>query len=115
MPYITAVSKIDLPCKIDQREVKEQARISFTSRSPHMERLIDVFDHTEINTRNLCKPLAYYIEDSSFEQRNDQYIETALQWSVEAIEACIAKANITKEDITDILFVSTTGLATPSM
>jgi alkylresorcinol/alkylpyrone synthase len=115
MPYITAVSKIELPHKTAQPEVKEQARIAFTSRSPHMERLMDVFDHTEIKTRNFCKPLTYYIADSCFEDRNDEYIKLALKYSVEATEKCIAKANIKKEDITDLVFVSTTGLATPSM
>lgn len=115
MPYIAAISKIDLPFKTDQKEVKEQARIAFTSRSPHMERLMDVFDNTQIITRNFCKPLQYYIEPSSFEQRNNAYLEASLKWSVKAIEQCIARANIAKEDITDIVFISTTGLATPSM
>jgi alkylresorcinol/alkylpyrone synthase len=115
MPSIAAVAKIDLPCKTAQQEVKEQARIAFTSRSPHMERLMDVFDNTQILTRNFCKPLGYYIAPSTFEDRNNAYLETSLKWSVEAIENCIGRANITKEDITDIVFVSTTGLATPSM
>ncbi|MBS1530763.1 MAG: type III polyketide synthase [Bacteroidetes bacterium] len=115
MPYITAVSKIDLPCKTDQREVKEVARVAFTSRSPHMERLIDVFDNTQIKTRNFCKPLDYYTGNSTFEDRNNAYLEASLKWSVEAVEECILRAGISKYDITDIVFVSTTGLATPSM
>jgi alkylresorcinol/alkylpyrone synthase len=115
MPFIASVSKIDLPCKIAQGAVKEQARISFTERSPHMGRLMDVFDNTQIDTRNFCKPLQYYVTNSTFEERNNEYLETALKWSVDAAEDCIAKANIHKDDITDILFVSTTGLATPSM
>ncbi|MBS1528081.1 MAG: type III polyketide synthase [Bacteroidetes bacterium] len=115
MPNIIAISKIDLPCKTDQQEVKEQARIAFTSRSPHMERLMDVFDNTQIKTRNFCKPLDYYIAPSTFEDRNNAYVEAALKWSVRAIDDCIVRAGIRKEDITDILFVSTTGLATPSM
>jgi alkylresorcinol/alkylpyrone synthase len=115
MPYITAVSKIDLPCKIDQREVKEAARIAFTSRSPHMERLIGVFDNTQIKTRNFCKPLDYYTGHSTFEDRNNTYLEASLKFSVEAIEKCIQNTGISKHDITDIVFVSTTGLATPSM
>jgi alkylresorcinol/alkylpyrone synthase len=115
MPFVASISKIDLPCKTDQRDVKEQARIAFTSRSPHMERLMDVFDNTQIITRNFCKPLKYYIAPSTFEDRNNAYLEASLKWSVEAVEDCLLRANIAKEDITDILFVSTTGLATPSM
>jgi alkylresorcinol/alkylpyrone synthase len=115
MPHITAVSKIDLPCKTDQREVKEAARVAFTSRSPHMERLIDVFDNTQIKTRNFCKPLEYYTGPSTFEDRNNTYLEASLKWSVDAIEECLQRAGVDKHDITDIVFVSTTGLATPSM
>jgi alkylresorcinol/alkylpyrone synthase len=115
MPYIASVSKVDLPCRTDQQAVKEQARIAFTSRSPHMERLMDVFDNTQIVTRNFCKPLGYYMAPSTFEDRNNQYLETTLKYSVEAIKECTERANISKEDITDIVFISTTGLATPSM
>lgn len=115
MPSIASISKIDLPCKTPQGDVKEQARIAFTSRSPHMERLMDVFDNTQIVTRNFCKPLGYYIGHSTFEDRNNAYLETSLKFSVEAIENCLSKANINKDQVTDILFISTTGLATPSM
>jgi alkylresorcinol/alkylpyrone synthase len=38
-----------------------------------------------------------------------------LEYSVKAIETCLSSAKISKEDITDIIFLSTTGLATPSL
>ena len=115
MPYIAATATVDLPYKADQQEVKKQAQEMFSKNFPQTERLIFAFDNTEIITRNFCKPLSYYAEPNTFEQRNNDYIETSLKYSVEAAEDCIRKANIKKEDITDILFVSTTGLATPSM
>ncbi|MDQ6757538.1 MAG: type III polyketide synthase [Bacteroidota bacterium] len=115
MPFIAAVSKIDLPNKIKQSEVKEQARAMFAENFPQVDRLIHAFDNTEIITRNLCKPMDYYSEPNTFEQRNNDYISSALEYSVQAIEDCIIKAGVSKEDITDILFVSTTGLATPSI
>src|SRR6185312_2492218 len=52
---------------------------------------------------------------STFQDRNDTYLETSLKFSIEAIENCLASANMNKEAVTDIIFVSTTGLATPSM
>lgn len=115
MPFIAAVSKVDLPNKIKQSEVKEQARGMFAENFPQVDRLIHAFDNTEIITRNLCKPMSYYSEPNSFEQRNNDYISSSLEYSVKAIEDCVLKAGINKEDITDILFVSTTGLATPSI
>ena len=115
MPFIASVSKIDLPHRIAQQETKEQARAMFAENFPQVDRLIHAFDNTEIVTRNFCEPLSYYAISNTFEERNDEYLQVALKWSVKAIEDCIVKANIDKQDITDILFVSTTGLATPSM
>src|ERR1700753_669757 len=115
MPSIAAVSTIELPYKIAQQEVKEQAQIMFSKDFPQTNRLIFAFDNTEIITRNFCKPLSFYTSNTTFEQRNDEYISTALEYSVQAIEDVVKKAGINKDDITDILFISTTGLATPSM
>lgn len=115
MPFIAATSTIDLPFKADQQDVKKQAHEMFSASFPQTDRLIFAFDNTEIITRNFCKPLSYYTVPNTFEERNNEYINNTLQYSVQAIEDCVIKANISKEDITDILFVSTTGLATPSM
>lgn len=115
MPFIAAISKIDLPFKTDQQEVKKQAHEMFSVNFPQTDRLIFAFDNTEIITRNFCKPLSYYAIPNSFEERNRDYQSITLTYSVQAIEDCVVKAGISKDDITDILFVSTTGLATPSM
>ncbi|HEV8079759.1 MAG TPA: 3-oxoacyl-[acyl-carrier-protein] synthase III C-terminal domain-containing protein [Chitinophagaceae bacterium] len=115
MPFISAVSTIDLPNKINQSEVKEQARALFSENFPQVDRLIHAFDNTEIITRNLCRPISYYNGANTFKERNDDYISTSVEYSILAIEDCISKAKVTKEAITDIVFVSTTGLATPSI
>jgi alkylresorcinol/alkylpyrone synthase len=115
MPFIAAAAKIDLPYKIDQNEVKRQALDMFSENFPEANRLIFAFDNTEIRYRNFCKPLSFYSIPNTFEERNNEYLKISLDYSVQAAEDCIAKAGISKEDITDILFVSTTGLATPSL
>ena len=115
MPFIAATSTVDLPYKTPQQDVKKQAHELFSANFPQTDRLIFAFDNTDIITRNFCKPLSYYAEPNTFEERNNAYLELSLEYSVQAIEECVIKANVKKEDITDILFVSTTGLATPSM
>jgi len=115
MPFIAAVSKIDLPNKVDQQDVKQQARKMFATDFPQVDRLIHAFDNTEIIDRNFVEPLDWYAQPTTFEERNNEYVRAALQYSVEAIESAIQKAGIDKDDITDILFVSTTGLSTPSL
>ena len=115
MPFIASAATIDLPYKTNQQEVKQTALDMFSENFPEANRLIFAFDNTEIVTRNFCKPLSYYAEAHSFEERNNDYISLSLEYSAKAAEDCIAKANIDKSAITDILFVSTTGLATPSL
>jgi len=115
MPFIAAVSKVDLPNKVDQQEVKKQAREMFAADFPQVDRLIHAFDNTEIIDRNFVKPLSYYAESNTFEERNNEYVRSALTYSVQAAGAAIQNAGINKKEVTDILFVSTTGLSTPSL
>ncbi|MFD0767077.1 type III polyketide synthase [Mucilaginibacter lutimaris] len=115
MPHISAVSKIDLPDKTKQQDVKEQASQMFSANFPQAHRLMPAFDNTGIVTRNFVKPLSYYAETTTFKQRNDEYIRLSVQYAVQAVEDVITKADISKDDITDLIFISTTGLATPSI
>lgn len=115
MPSLAALSKIDFPFKTDQQEVKQYAKNLFAPSFPQVERMLSAFDNTEIVTRNFCKPLDYYSELHTFQEQNDEYIRISLEYSVKAIESCIVSAKIDKDDITDIIFISTTGLSTPSL
>ncbi|MFI5263363.1 MAG: type III polyketide synthase [Candidatus Kapaibacterium sp.] len=115
MPSVSAISTIDFPHKLDQHFVKEYVRNMFADDFPLVERLIDAFDNTEIRQRNFCEPLSYYDVHHSFHDHNLEYIRISLEYSIKAIEDVLRKAKLAKKDITDILFVSTTGLATPSL
>ena len=115
MPSLAAVSKIDFPYKTSQQTIKDFARDVFASSFPDIRRMLPVFDNTEITTRNLCKPLDYYIQVHTFEEQNREFIRLALEYSVKAIEKCVSLAGISENKITDLVFISTTGLATPSL
>lgn len=115
MPFIETVAKIDFPHKISQQKVKEFAKELFLPSFPPAEKLMSVFDNTEIKSRNFCKPIESYALNTSFEKKNTEYVNSALDYSIQAIEECLTQAKIKKEDITDIIFVSSTGLATPSI
>ena len=115
MPTLAAISKIDFPNRVDQQEVKQYSKSLFSPSFPQIERMLIAFDNTEIKIRNFCKPLDYYASVHTFQQQNDEYIRLSLEYSVKAIDSCISAAQIKKEEITDIIFISTTGLSTPSM
>lgn len=115
MPSLASVSKIDFPYKVDQQKVKQYAMDLFAPSFPQVERMMSAFDNTEIKTRNFCKPLDYYSTLHTFQGHNAEYIKVSLEYSVKAIEECISSAQINKNEITDIIFISTTGLSTPSL
>jgi alkylresorcinol/alkylpyrone synthase len=115
MPSLAAISKIDFPYKVEQQMVKEGARNLFAPSYPQVDRMMSAFDNTGIRTRNLCKPLEYYTSLHSFEDQNAEYIRLSLEYSIQAIDECIISAGINKDEITDLIFISTTGLSTPSL
>jgi len=115
MPSLASISKIDFPFKISQEQAQQCAKEVFKPSFPEIERMLGVFKNTEINTRNFCKPLDYYKALHTFGEQNAEYISVSLEYSVKAIEECIVSAGIKKEEITDIVFISSTGLATPSI
>lgn len=115
MPHISAVSKIELPHKTSQEAARERVREMFSEKMPQIDRLMPAFENTEIRQRNFVEPMDFYAGDTSFEKRNDEYRKWALYYSIEAITDVLSKTGFNKKDITDIIFVSTTGLATPSI
>lgn len=115
MPSLAAISKIDFPFRIEQEKVKQIIQKLFAPSFPQIKKMMGVFDNTEIKNRNFCKPIDYYSTIHGFQEQNSDYIRISLEYCVKAIEACLANAQIRKEEITDLLFISTTGLATPSL
>ncbi len=115
MPNLINVSKIDFEHTLSQKDLKPYARNLFAEVFKEVDKLIDVFDNTQIKTRNFCVPVEFFLENKSFEEKNNIYIQTALDKSIEAIEKCLYESGIEKSRITDLVFISTTGLATPSL
>jgi len=56
MPSLAAISKIDFPFRIEQEKVKKCAQELFEPSFPQVQKMMSVFDNTEIKTRNFCKP-----------------------------------------------------------
>ncbi len=115
MPSLASISKIDFPFKVEQQSLKTHVRKLFAPSFPAIDRMLTAFDNTEIKTRNFCKPLEHYLSLSNFEELNNEYIRTSVDYSVQAITKCMTEAGVGKDAITDIIFVSTTGLSTPSI
>lgn len=81
----------------------------------NLERLISIFENTLIKKRHFCVPVDWFSSAKSFEEKNTLYIENALNLSEQAIQNCLQKAQVSISEVDYLLFVSTTGLATPTI
>ena len=103
-----------------QTDIEQLTKELFQDKIPRLERLLKVFKNGEIRTRHFCVPPEWYRDYHTFEERNKLYIQLATEYSVEVISRCLTnrsflQQDISTEDIDAILFVSSTGIATPSI
>ncbi|HYM81690.1 MAG TPA: 3-oxoacyl-[acyl-carrier-protein] synthase III C-terminal domain-containing protein [Candidatus Limnocylindria bacterium] len=78
-------------------------------------RLIEVFDHAEISTRHVCMPLEWFASDHDFAEKNGLYLEHAVRLAAEATRRVLDRAGLAPRDVDHLVYVSSTGLATPSV
>jgi len=114
-PKILSVATALPPHRIGQEDVKEFARGMFSEAFPDLDRLTPIFDNVHVESRYFCVPLEWFKEDHTFPEKNDLYVEHALNLSEKAARRAMDWAGAKPEDIGAIFFVSTTGLATPSL
>ncbi len=115
MSRIVAVGTSLPPYILRQEEISEFARRLFSNSFRDIDRLLPVFQNSQVEMRHFCVPLEWFGEPHSFAEKNSLYQECALRLSVEAIKDCLEKAGRTAQEVDHIFFVSTTGMATPSI
>lgn len=120
MPLILSVGTAVPEHKINQENIAPFVRELFLSKYPSIDRLLSVFQNGEIQSRYLSKELSWYSETHSFEEKNQTYVETAIQLSIDALKECVANkeflsSEISFDEIDGIIFVSSTGISTPTI
>ena len=115
MPRIAAVATALPPHKIAQDEARAFAASHFRSQRRDVERLLPVFDHSGIETRYLCVPPEWFMASRTFAEKNALYIEWSTKLGAQVVRTCLDRSGLAPEKISHIIFVSTTGLATPSI
>ncbi|HVL48507.1 MAG TPA: 3-oxoacyl-[acyl-carrier-protein] synthase III C-terminal domain-containing protein [Candidatus Thermoplasmatota archaeon] len=114
MPVVEAVAHAVPPTRLSQRRAKAVAESLFAERGAG-DRLLDVFDNGRIRERALAMPLEWYFEDHGHADRAKAYADVGLALAAEATARALGRARLSPEDLGGILFVSTTGFATPSL
>ena len=120
MPRIISTAEAVPSFSIEQEEVMEFAEKLFSESFKDIKRLLTVFQNGQIEKRHFVKDLDWFEHDHSFEEKNNAYIEAAVQLGADAISNCLANEDflnheILFEEIDAIFTVSSSGLATPSI
>ena len=73
------------------------------------------YTNVKVNGRYLAWPLERYKKPTTFEERNNAYIETALELGEQTICALLDQVQISPQEIDQLTAISTTGIAVPSL
>jgi len=116
MPAVISVGTALPEHVLDQKDIKQFARDIYGEvYRGDLDRLIAVYDNAEIDRRHFCVPIGWFGKHRAFAEKNDLYMNNALDLATIAIERALDAAGLSHGDIDYLLFVSTTGLSTPSI
>lgn len=120
MVYIGSIGLGIPPNNMPQNEVKQLIQSIFEAKTRKMNRLLPVFNNAKVNQRQFVVSDQWIKEDHTFAEANEHYFTFAKKLSLQAIDRCLQGENtlhqtIPYEAIDLIVFVSSTGIVTPSL
>jgi alkylresorcinol/alkylpyrone synthase len=115
MPKICAARTAVPPHQVSQQTAREFARRIFSQKIADADRLLGVFCNSGIETRYFSKPLEWLLEPRDLAEKNQAYIEGATELSAKASRDLFETTGVTAGQIDYIIYINTTGLATPSI
>lgn len=112
MPTIFDTQVIDLDFKVNQSEVMDFTSSYFETSGIGPGMIKGVFENTGIKTRQFISTKEWFNKKHSFIEKNNLYLERALELSTKLVKQ---HKGLNPEHIDNIVFVSSTGLSTPSI
>jgi len=113
-PKILGIGTANPPYRVGQSEVRAGVEALF-SGYPGLERLVGIFENTGIESRYWAKPIDWYKTSHPFSEKNAAWSEGALSLCEQASREALRAAGKRPADIAGVVFVTTTGIATPSL
>jgi len=115
-PRLESIATALPPHRYPQSAIKAAAAAMFLPAMDEVDhRLLSVFDTAGIETRHFCMPLEWYASEREFAESNRSYIESAIELAGRAALDALEQAGLGPADVDHFVYVSTTGLATPSI
>ncbi|HEV2738901.1 MAG TPA: hypothetical protein VGU66_10015 [Candidatus Elarobacter sp.] len=100
---------------IDQAAAAELARGFFASRMSDYDRLSRVFASTGVERRYTTVPPAWFHQPHGWVERTDQYVNGACALFERVVARALGAAALDASQIDAVVFVSSTGISTPSI
>ena len=91
------------------------ARHFFQHAFDDIDRLLRIFAHSQIRKRHFCVPPEWFQQDWAFAEKNRLYLQHAETLAIETTRNCLNKAGVPADAVDCLIFVSSTGIATPSL
>ena len=98
-----------------QEEMLEAARREWGGRLFNLDRLERLHRNVLVGGRHLALPLEAYSELSGWGEANDAWIKVSIDVGERAIRDALSGAGLEPRDVDALIFVSVTGVATPSI
>ena len=98
-----------------QDEITAAVQKFWVRRPSSLQRLASFHRNMQINGRYLALPLEEYPRMGGFRERNQAWIQAALELGEKAICQVLNQANIEASEIDLIAFTTITGIAAPSI
>ncbi len=115
MSKVISVGTAQVPYEYNQSEAKDFARMLFSDDRNNIERMLEVFDNSMIETRRFVHSKEWFENNKSFKERTESFLNNSLLLSKSAIGDCMENYGGDYSDFDHIIFVSSTGVATPSI
>lgn len=114
VPVVGPVATALPPNRLPQEELRRLAD-QVLPDSPGKAGILDVFRNARIDGRALAMPVDWYLAPHGFAERNAEFARVALDLVEQASRGALDKAGLRPADLTAVVLVCTTGIATPSL
>ena len=98
-----------------QEALSTNLKQHWAKRHHNLERLDQLHQNVLVGGRHLALPIDEYMKLDSFSDANDAFIRVAVDVGSEAIQNTLEPLGMTLRDVDHVFFMSTTGIATPSI
>lgn len=115
MPLLESVGTAVHGPPVPQSDVRRKAEEVLAVLAPDLLPKMDVFEHTGIRKRHLVRPIEWFLDPHGWEERAAIYRDVGLEVMEHATRAALTDAGVRASEVDGVVFVSTTGLATPSL